>query len=496
MSFDTTPKPAFLLAMQNRDWTIHGALSELVDNSLGSGRGNADNIKITYDQKSRVIEILDDGLGMDEIGRLFQLGNTIGKSIGDIGLYGSGGTMALLWLGKTVSIWTMRAGRVMHDRVDWKKQIREGEFPSVSSEWKKASLGNTPTSLLEIGRGTLIRIAIRDERGAMQVSNVVRDLSTTYAPALRGGKEITFHIIGKNTTERVLSDPYPNLANEKLFDGVVELDGKHLPFKGRIGIVEDLPYAQSLVRIGFGHRVIKSTRDCYDSPTSDEKFLGVGVCGYVDLGEGWQDYLSTTKEAINHAGAWSALMAFIYEEIRPLLVAMDEEKLSVVFEDLEFSLSEMLNGKSEMEATLGIPHDDGDYPTPASGGTYGIRKSDREDDPDGTDGKKSASTEIVIERLTDAQMDGELCRVEPNRDDLIVLVNQDHDVIQQCLKEKPLNKMALTLLITTEMAGLAVDDQAFMNKLFGRRRGLLDQINRKSGRRSFICRILMDRSRA
>lgn len=497
MTFDTTPKPAFLLAMQNKDWTIHGALSEFVDNSLGSGRGNANKIKITYDQKSKTLEILDDGRGMDEIGRLFQLGNTIGKSIGDIGRYGSGGTMALLWLGKKISIWTLRSGKVMHDRVDWKKQIKDGEFPHVSSEWKKATLANTPTALFEICVGTLIRISIQDERGAVQVSNVVRDLSTTYAPALRSGKEITFHIVAKNTTtQRVLSDPHPELANEKLFDGVVELDGKHLPFRGRIGIVEDLPYSQSLVRIGFAHRVIKSTRDCYDSPTSEERFLGVGVCGYIDLGEGWQDYLSTTKEAINHAGAWSALMAFVYEEIRPLLVAMDEEKLSVFFDDLEFQFSEMINGKSEIEATLSKTDTDGDHPSGVSRGNGTAPRSDREDDPEGNEGKKPASTEIVIERLTDMQMDGELCRVEPNKDDLIVLVNKDHDVIQECLKEKPVNKMALTLLIAREMAALAENDEGFMNRLFGKRRGLMDQINAKSGRGSFICRLLMDRSRS
>src|SRR5262245_29785536 len=93
--YDTTPKPAFLLAMQNQKWSVSGALAELVDNSFGSGRGNADYCAIIHRQRQRVIEVLDNGQGMEYLGRIFQLGNTIGRAPGDIGRYGSGGTMAL-----------------------------------------------------------------------------------------------------------------------------------------------------------------------------------------------------------------------------------------------------------------------------------------------------------------------------------------------------------------------------------------------------------------
>lgn len=61
--FDTTPNPAFLRAMQNQKWTVAGAIAELIDNSLGSGRGNARRVQITHDPRHRCITVLDDGQG-------------------------------------------------------------------------------------------------------------------------------------------------------------------------------------------------------------------------------------------------------------------------------------------------------------------------------------------------------------------------------------------------------------------------------------------------
>ena len=88
--FNVTPKPAGLRSVQNENWNMVGALSELLDNSFGPARGNANSVKIFCDAKARIVSVLDDGRGMDAIGRLFQHGNTIGRAIGDIGFYGAG----------------------------------------------------------------------------------------------------------------------------------------------------------------------------------------------------------------------------------------------------------------------------------------------------------------------------------------------------------------------------------------------------------------------
>ena len=37
--FDTTPSPKLIRALRNQRWSVPGAISELVDNGFGSGRG-------------------------------------------------------------------------------------------------------------------------------------------------------------------------------------------------------------------------------------------------------------------------------------------------------------------------------------------------------------------------------------------------------------------------------------------------------------------------
>jgi hypothetical protein len=182
--FDTTPKPAFLLAMRNQRWSVQGALAELVDNGFGPGRGNARRVDIIHDTTNRLITVLDDGQGMESIGRLFQLGNTIGRCPGDIGLYGSGGTMAILWLASVVDVWSLKSGLVSHDSVDWLEQINRDTYPEISEEWETATPANTPAPLLSLGHGTMIRIKLSRERtthSKQSTARPIQDLCARFA---------------------------------------------------------------------------------------------------------------------------------------------------------------------------------------------------------------------------------------------------------------------------------------------------------------------------
>ena len=146
--FDCTPKPAFLLGMRNQDWTAAGALSEMVDNSFGPGTGCRLH-EITYDITHRTLVVRDDGQGMEAVGRLFQLGTSLGRVAGDIGIYGCGGTYALLWLADKVEVVTMRDELVSSDTVDWQRCMKDNAFPVASIRWLKATAHNTPGNLLE-----------------------------------------------------------------------------------------------------------------------------------------------------------------------------------------------------------------------------------------------------------------------------------------------------------------------------------------------------------
>src|SRR5262245_1872026 len=186
--FNVTPKPAGLRSVQNENWILVVWCWYVLDNSFGPSRGNANSVKVFYDAKARIISVLDDGRGMDAIGRLFQHGNTIGRAIDDIGFYGAGGTKAILWVASHVQIWTLRDGMVQHDSVVWKEWMEAKSFDElgVSDDWTRATSFNTPEELLVCGHGTFIKLYLSPRR-RLHVHHVITQLSKVYSTGLRRG---------------------------------------------------------------------------------------------------------------------------------------------------------------------------------------------------------------------------------------------------------------------------------------------------------------------
>jgi hypothetical protein len=286
--FNCTPKPAMLRSVQNERWTVSGALAELLDNSFGPGRGNATAVTIFHDLAARTLTVLDNGRGMDAIGRLFQHGNSIGRSIGDIGEYGAGGTKALLWLASRVSIWTLREQMVQNDRVIWKNWFNLDSFDNanVSNDWHRVNSSNIPPELLAIGHGTLITLHLLPTR-SLRVNNIVRDLARIYSTGLRKGRQISWVTFRKGapveTTE--LADPFATPSEQSrttTFDLVLDHRGERLPVHGSVTFDESTPQSESRVQIGFGYRMIRTTTDCFQSRDGEEKYAGIGVSGWLD----------------------------------------------------------------------------------------------------------------------------------------------------------------------------------------------------------------------
>jgi hypothetical protein len=468
-AYDTTPKPAVLRALRNKSWCVHGALAELVDNSFGAGRGNAGRVFITYDKRSHVLTVLDDGQGMQAIGQLFRLGDTIGRTTNDIGEYGSGGTLALLWLAKAVEIWSLKGGLVSHDRVNWLKEMAADRFVEVSNDWLPADLSNTPLELFELGHGTLIQLHVDVPKRRIKPELITAELARTYSPGIRKGKVIKWCSIDKKgqRAERELSDPFLNL-----FDGQdvehfhlgVKVGEVMLTVEGSIGLFENIGYDQSQVTIGFGHRVLKRTRECYSSKDTGETFTGEGVAGWLQLGDGWQPYLSTTKDDVDDASAWDALMQHIFLTIKPLLEKTQQAKLTVFFEGIALSLKsgfQRKKAKPELfvieggEASTGHERvGDGEHgrtPTPTPGSVRGQARSVTEEG-DAAVNKNFPDCEIAVLPQSNEQMKGMLCKADIEPGLVAVSINTDHLIVQECMKQRPINKMALLLLVTREIA--------------------------------------------
>lgn len=463
MSFDTTPKPFFLQAMRNQSWNVTGALAELVDNSFGPGRGNAETCAITYDTTKKMLTIVDDGVGMPSIGRLFQLGNTVGRSPGDIGLYGSGGTMAILWLASAVSVYTLRGGKVSSDTVVWSESIASDRFPRIDESWQPASLANCPTDLLASGHGTAISIKLAPERGALNISNIKRDLAKIYGPGIRAGKQIVWTTVGKNGETEVLADPIVMPADDDKiisFEVHVTHGDDVLPVTGQVALIESLKLNDSGIYIGYGSRVITKTKDCFVSPDGTERFNGSSVIGWLDLGDGWQPYLSTTKDAVNDKPVWAALMGFVFEQIKPLLEESDDEKLSLELEDIALSLQNLFDGASTVTVQR-KPIEVPEIP-PGPDGVDPIKPPKTIDVPEDEAGSeeidKPAKAEILIIQQSDEKLDGVLCQAEKDGLGVLVYVNRDHAIIQTAILQKPTNRMLLNQIVVNEIANIMATD--------------------------------------
>jgi hypothetical protein len=492
--------------MKNRSWTVSGALSEFIDNSFGAGRGHADAVALSWNHRARIFSILDNGVGMPSLNSLLRFGDTIGRTPGDIGEYGCGGTMALLYLADTVELWSLHKGRISHYRVRWADHYEGTTWPPRARKSKRATEQNTPPDLWALGHGTLITLTLDRRLGRPSESNLKRDLAVTYAPSFRLGRRITWHMDGYEPFDLV--DPFPGMVQNRVdMDLSVNVDGHALTARASVGIVPDLPVTRSVVSVCYGGRVISSTKDCYRSPHPDgPTYSGVGVTGHVDLDDSWQGLLATTKDEISDRRAHARLMAAIFSQIEPLLKKMERERHQVFYDNLAFNLGPMFWGPPK-PATRGTENTDGTVnadkdTTGKDPNECGTRTGDsttsksRYDAADaGPRGLQSLGARITIEERTDKEMgqlltSADLRRVG-QRFEVRVYVNRDHRAIQTARDSKPVNQLALVALINPTLANALVGAPDILARMFPDK--ALESIRANADPAALVARLLMDR---
>ena len=482
--FNITPKPRMLLGVQNQKWNVSGAVAELIDNAFGPGRGRAKSVKIIYDSGTKTLTITDDGRGMEYIGRLFQLGNTVGHTANDIGHFGSGGTQAIIWLADWVQVATgKRNGKIMSDRIRWSEVFDKDDFSDikVANEWRNGNF----RQFSEWDYGTAIHIKLLKTR-KLTTSNLIRDLSKLFAPGLRSGKRITWCHVRNGTVvdEFQLTDPFEVKAapeNTVRFDITMEYGNEHLPVRGEVTFNDETSHANSVVRIGMGYREIMRTRDCYRR--DDKSYAGLGVSGWLDLGDGWQQYLSTTKDGIDDEVLKEALMEHVFEQILPLLKKSDEKTIDFELENialnLQFALEKAtktkveVNPKGEVTIKTGRRNGDPNPEPPIGPGNANETKGDV--NPEG-ERETPAATVIHLWKQTDDKMMGALAKAGEDPTGLYVDINKDHFFVTEALRQKPVNRAALNLMIVSEIAGLLVDTPTLIKRAF--KQPLIDELDR------------------
>jgi hypothetical protein len=444
------PTARILLSIRNRKWTVWEALAELIDNSFGEQRGAAGAVWINWNKQTRVMTVLDNGVGMDNVSDLFTLGKGAAAGGKDIGYYGVGGSEALLWLGDKATVYNLRDGKVSRGAADWKRCMKRNEFPEIDDDWRDVSSANCPTELQEQGGGVLISLNIH--RGIGFRTDIAQDqIARLYGVGLRSGRRITWTTDGVETQLRPWN---PGPLRDVIDADVVLTNG--LRAHVHAGRADNLSVENSKVSLNYVYRRIEATSDGFGRPVR-------GALANVDLAPEWLPYLTTTKSGIADAPLRAELMAKVAEVLKPLVEKLAEDRLNKVFEKVKFSLQRRLEGAFKVAA-----QGEGDTePTPKERPGVAKEFGSGPDTPPKRDVPGIAV--IEVEKTTDKDIDGKLCHVVMDNHAVVAYVNQDHPKVRVALESEPANQLLLEdLLIVGLSKELVAQDALVRMGVFSR----------------------------
>lgn len=249
------------------------AFKEWIDNSIGAG---AKNIRIR--RTKEVLEIIDDGIGCNEIELMVKIAGS-GMRWDDLACkYGIGGKMSQIRASNDgyIEIDSVHKDVTSKIAIDWNECVQQDAM-GFASFVQGPTLPGSKT-------GTTIRI--RNAKQFYKVDQYMDDLGHFYAgELLRHGKTFTFEINGKETVVKPYRAPS--------FDGKpvhFEIDYRGHHIKGFCGVVKSgLVNRHAGFSINWGYRLLKVTTE----PAG--KHLANRIYGEVYLPRTWKD-VNITKD--------------------------------------------------------------------------------------------------------------------------------------------------------------------------------------------------------
>jgi hypothetical protein len=181
-------------------------------------------------------------------------------------------------------------------------------------------------------------------------------------------------------------------------------------------------------------------------------------------------HLTTTKDGIDDEVLFDTLMGYVFEKIKPLLKRSQQKIFAMQFDDLALGLERALNHRGGGNIVVHVQS-----PTPDIEDKGGLAEDGPErirvekDQPPGPSERKAPPRlTIQLSPLNDQQMKGHLCRSDIRDTEITIYINQEHKIIEEAMKAKPVNKMLLNTVVISELAGeLALDQyEPFVGKLF------------------------------
>lgn len=303
---------------QQSSFTWRSMVCELIDNAFDA---NASSVSLSW-PGGQVFEIADDGIGTDDLTRLFTLGRRRDHDSNDVGRYGVGCKQALLWL------WGISEIRSESDAlrsivINWPEIAEDAiPYPTIADVVVSDPIGI---------RGTTIHC--RSDRNYPRFDDICSAIANTYTPGLELGKTIVVRL-PKENPRRLQPRAWPKIDQDTFIDDTIEAAGRSVRI--RMGIIAEghaNPYQK-----GFSfertYRVIK------ESTLGANGFSVNRIAARITLGPEWE--LSTNKD--DFTDYQDELSEAIRDRCHDLMKAASEQAVSIEDDAFNRELAQIVSG--------------------------------------------------------------------------------------------------------------------------------------------------------
>jgi hypothetical protein len=113
--------------------------------------------------------------------------------------------------------------------------------------------------------------------------------------------------------------------------------------------------------------------------------------------------------------------------------------------------------------------------------------------------RKPPAARLRLHLASDKEIDGAMCRmavISEHETNLRVEINKEHEVIEELLKPRQLNRLPLNMMVTREIASALIKHPQLMRRILARRvQAKLDTFMDDGSRERLLARLLMDSAR-